>query len=91
MAGQWPFFCGRKRLMSNFNQYEVQQSAKCRGCSIMIPKGTTVLHTYTTVGKGMHIFLCDECVLEIAIAGTNKFESLNDFGEYVVMKKLEGK
>jgi len=74
--------------MSNFDYHEMKQPGKCRGCSSTIEKGTEVLHTYTSVGRGMHIFLCDDCQLDIWNMMTIHHESENELGQKLVMKKL---
>ena len=43
------------------NLYQMRADGGCRGCDKSLPKGTTVVYTYSSMGRGQHIFLCLDC------------------------------
>ena len=45
----------------DINLYQMKANGGCRGCDKSIPKGTTVVYTYSSMGRGQHIFLCLGC------------------------------
>lgn len=75
--------------MSNFNTHVMQRPGKCRGCNSRLEVKQEVLYTYTTAGQGMGLYFCDECQLEMAMMTIRKYDSLEDFGEQMTMRKLE--
>ena len=48
-------------------RYEaVQRTAFCRGCDKTLLKGEKIIKTYSFRNTGMHILLCNDCVLKMA-------------------------
>ena len=75
-------------FMSNFDYHEMNRDGKCRACSSAIKKGNEVLHTYTTAGQGMHIFICESCQEDIWRMMIERYGSVDDLGQKLIMEKL---
>lgn len=71
-----------------FKKYTMKGNGYCRGCSEDLPMGKNVISAYTPAGSGLQIFLCDACTEVIAAFALEKYDSIEDFGEKLVMKKF---
>lgn len=74
--------------MPNFDYYEMQRVAVCRGCSSRLEPGMKVMHTYTSIGKGMHIYFCLDCEFEMAQMLIKQCGGPDEFDEQCTLRKL---
>lgn len=51
--------------MNNLEYREAKKDCFCRGCDILLEKGTKMVATYSHRNRGQYIFFCVECIKQM--------------------------
>ena len=64
------------------------RKGKCRGCRKEIPSGAKAFYVNTNT-EVAHI--CEDCIYDLISEVARDFDTFNDLGEHIVMRKLSTK